>query len=160
MKARPILAPAALLAVLLLAAPFAALSAQGFPAHCAGTYLMAEDGGATSLWTLEADGAFFATSSLQPLVNFSDQQGSWEQDGSRGARGVVLALVFNEDNTLHDVSRVDVTFHTVGNSCNNIAGSLVVRSFEPGEDPLAPSTDDEDPMATDTFTGRRVRPLG
>lgn len=42
----------------------AALSAKGFPAHCAGTYLMAEDGGATSLWTFEADGAFFATSSL------------------------------------------------------------------------------------------------
>lgn len=149
----------ALLAVLLLAGSSAALSAQGFPAHCAGTYLMAEDGGATSLWTFEADGAFFATSSLQPLVNFSDQQGSWEQDGSRGARGVVLALVFNEDNSLHDVSRVDVTFHTVGNGCGTIAGSLVVRSFEEGEDPLDPSTDDEDPIATDTFTGRRVRPL-
>jgi hypothetical protein len=144
---------------LLLAGSSAVLSAQGFPAHCAGTYLMAEDGGATSLWTIEADGAFFATSSLQPLVNFSDQQGSWEPDGGRDARGVVLALVFNEDNSLHDVSRVDVTFHTVGNGCGAIAGSLVVRSFEEGEDALDPSTDDEDPIATDTFTGRRVRPL-
>jgi hypothetical protein len=149
----------ALTLALLLAGSSAVLSAEGFPAHCAGTYLMAEDGGATSLWTLEADGAFFASSSLQPLVNFSDQQGSWERDGSRGAKGVILALVFQEDNTLQDVSRVDVTFHTVGNGCDNIAGSLVVRAFEPGEDPLDPSTDDEDPIATDTFTGRRVRPL-
>ncbi|HEX2641399.1 MAG TPA: hypothetical protein VHU81_00295 [Thermoanaerobaculia bacterium] len=39
-----------------------------------------------------------------------------------------------------------------------VAGSLVVRSFEAGEDPLDPSTDDEDPIATDTFSGRRVRP--
>lgn len=103
----------ALLATFLLAGSSAALSAQGFPAHCAGTYMMAEDGGATSLWTFERDGAFFATSSLQPLVNFSDQHGSWEQNGANGAKGVVLALVFNEDNTLHDVSRVDVTFHTL-----------------------------------------------
>jgi hypothetical protein len=158
MKARLKLVPCLLIAVL-IAGPSAALSAQGFPAHCAGTYLMAEGGGATSLWTLEADGAFFATSSIQPLVNFSDQQGSWEQDGASGAKGVVLALVFNEDNTLHDVSRVDATFHTVGNGCGTIAGSLVVRAFEDGEDPLDPSTDDEDPIATDTFTGRRVKAI-
>ncbi len=137
----------------------ATLSAQGFPAHCAGTYLMAEDGGATSIWTFEGDGAFFATSSLQPLLNFSDQQGSWEQDGSRGARGVVLALVFDEDNALLNVSRVDVTVHTVGAGCDRIAGSLVVREFTGGEDALDPSTDTGDPIATDTFTGRRVKPL-
>ncbi len=148
-----------LLALLLLAGSSSTLSAAGFPAHCAGTYLLAEGGGATSLWTIEADGAFFATSSLQPLVNFSDQPGSWEQDGSRDARGVLLALVFNEDGSLHDVSRVDVTFHTVGNGCDTIAGSLEVRAFEEGEDPLDISTDDEGPFATDTFTGRRVRPL-
>lgn len=148
----------ALLAVLLLAGPSTALSAKGFPAHCAGTYLMAEDGGATSLWTFEADGTFFATSSLQPLLNFSDQQGSWEQDGSRGAKGVVLALVFDEDNSLLNVSRVDVSLRTVGHGCGTITGSLEVRSFEDGEDPLDPSTDDEDPLATDTFTGRRVTP--
>lgn len=135
------------------------LTAQGFPASCAGTYLMAEDGGATSIWTFEADGAFFATSSLQPLVHFSDQQGSWEQDGSRGAKGVVLALVFGDDNSLLNVSRVDVSVHTVGTGCDRIAGSLVVREFTGSEDPLDPSTDTGDPIATDTFTGRRVRPL-
>lgn len=147
----------ALLFVLLLGGATAALSAAGFPASCAGTYLMAEAGGATSLWTLEADGTFFATSSLQPVLNFSDQQGSWEKDGNNGVKGVVLALVFDDDDSLLNVSRVDISLHTVGHGCNHIAGSLEVRSFEDGEDPLDPSTDDEDPIAVDTFTGRRVK---
>jgi hypothetical protein len=154
MKARLI---PALFAVFLLAGSSGSLLAGGFPAHCAGTYLMAEDGGATSLWTFEDGGTFFATSSLQALLNFSDQQGSWEQDGSRGARGVVLALVFDENNALLNVSRVDVTVHTVGNGCDTIAGSLEVREFTGGEDPLDPLTDTGDPIATDTFTGRRVK---
>lgn len=144
----------ALLAAVLLAGS-APLSAEG---SCAGTYLMAEDGGATSLWTFEADGAFFATSSIQPLFNFSDQQGSWEKDGSRGLKGVVLALVFDDNNALLNVSRVDVSVHTVGNGCDRIAGSLVVREFTGSEDPLDPSTDTGDPIAMDTFTGRRVKP--
>lgn len=150
----------ALLAAFLLAGSSTTLAAHGFPASCAGTYLMAEDGGATSLWTFAAGGTFFATSSLQPLLNFSDQQGSWEQDGSRGARGVVLALVFDENNELLNVSRVDVSLHTVGTGCDTIAGSLSVREFTAGEDPLDPSTDTGEPIATDTFTGRRVKARG
>ena len=150
------LVPTLLAAVLLLGSS-ATLSANGFPANCAGTYLMAEDGGATSLWTLEADGSFFATSSLQPLLNFSDQQGSWTKDGSDGAKGVLLALVFDGGGALLNVSRVDISLHTVGNGCDNVAGSLVVREFTAGEDPLDPSTDTGDPIATDTFTGRRVK---
>ena len=148
-----------LLAAVLLIGSSAALSAHGFPAKCAGTYLMAEAGGATSLWTLEADGTFFATSSLQALLNFSDQQGSWKKDGNDGIKGVVLALVFDENNELLNVSRVDVSLHTVGNGCNNIAGSLEVREFTEGEDPLDPSTDTGEPIATDTVTGRRVKAI-
>lgn len=133
------------------------LLARGFAGNCSGTYLMAEAGGATSLWTLEADGTFFATSSLQALLNFSDQQGSWERDGNNGIRGVVLALVFDETNTLLNVSRVDISLHTVGKGCDNIAGSLEVREFTGAEDPLDPSTDTGEPIATDTVTGRRVK---
>jgi hypothetical protein len=147
----------ALLAAFLLIGSSATLSADGFPTSCAGTYLMAEDGGATSLWTFAAGGTFFATSSLQPLLNFSDQQGAWEKDGSQGIKGVVLALVFDDDNSLLNVSRVDVSLHTVGTGCDTIAGSLSVREFTGGEDPLDPSTDTGDPIATDTFTGRRVK---
>jgi hypothetical protein len=147
----------ALLFALLVGISSSALMAAGFPANCAGTYLMAEGGGATSLWTLEGDGAFFATSSLQPLINFSDQQGSWTQDGSNGAKGVLLALVFDGDGALLNVSRVDISLHTVGNGCDNVAGSLEVREFTGSEDPLDPSTDTGDPIATDTFTGRRVK---
>lgn len=154
MKAR--LIPIVFAAVLLFASS-ASLLAGGFPARCAGTYLMAEDGGATSLWTAEADGTFFATSSLQPLLHFSDQQGAWEKDGNQGIKAVVLALVFDEDGALLNVSRVDISLHTVGQGCDNIAGSLEVREFTGGEDPLDPSTDTGDPIATDTFTGRRVK---
>jgi hypothetical protein len=46
----------ALLFVLLLGSS-ASLLARGFSGNCSGTYLMAEAGGATSLWTLEADGS-------------------------------------------------------------------------------------------------------
>jgi hypothetical protein len=150
----------ALLFVGLLGGSSASLLARGFSGNCSGTYLMAEAGGATSLWTLEADGAFFATSSLQPLLNFSDQPGSWEKDGHAGAKGVLLALVFDDNNQLLNVSRVDVSLHTVGGGCDNIAGSLEVREFTAGEDPLDPATDTGDPIATDTVTGRRVKPRG
>jgi len=150
----------ALLFVCLLGGSSASLLARGFSGNCSGTYLMAEGGGATSLWTLEADGAFFATSSLQPLVNFSEQKGSWEKDGSNGAKGVVLALVFGDNNELINVSRVDVSLHTVGDGCDNIAGSLEVREFTGAEDPLDPTTDTGEPIATDTFTGRRVKARG
>lgn len=149
----------ALLFACLLGGSSASLSAHGFSGNCSGTYLMAEAGGATSLWTLEADGTFFATSSLQALLEFSDQQGSWEKDGNRGIKGVVLALVF-ENGELLNVSRVDVSLHTVGGGCDNIAGSLEVREFTAGEDPLDPATDTGDPIATDTVTGRRVKANG
>jgi hypothetical protein len=150
----------ALLFVSLLVGSSASLLAGGFSGNCSGTYLMAEAGGATSLWTFEADGAFFATSSLQARLNFSDQQGSWERDGNNGLEGAVLALVFDENNELLNVSRVDVSLHTVGNGCDDIAGSLSVREFTGTEDPLDPATDTGDPIATDTVTGRRVKARG
>ena len=150
----------AVLFVCLLGGSAAPLLARGFSGNCSGTYLMAEAGGATSLWTFEADGTFFATSSLQALLKFSEQKGSWEKDGSNGAKGVVLALVFGDNNELINVSRVDVSLHTVGNGCDNIAGSLAVREFTGGEDPLDPTTDTGEPIATDTFTGRRVKARG
>lgn len=147
-----------LLFVCLLGVSSTSLLARGFSGDCSGTYLMAEAGGATSLWTLEADGTFFATSSLQALLKFSDQQGGWEKDGNNGIKGTVLALVFDENDELLNVSRVDVSLRTVGRGCDNIAGSLEVREFTAGEDPLDPRTDTGEPIATDTFTGRRVKP--
>lgn len=147
----------ALLFAALFVASSASLLADRGPGSCTGTYLMDEAGGATSLWTIEADGAFFATSSLQGFLRFSDQQGNWERDGHNGVKAVVLALVFRDDGSLQDISRVDISLHAVGKGCDNVAGTLVVRSFEEGEDPLDPTTDDEEPIATDTVTGRRVR---
>ncbi len=150
----------ALIFLCLLGGSSASLLARGFSGNCSGTYLMDEAGGATSLWTLEADGTFFATSSLQPLLNFSDQQGSWKKAGNHGIKGVLLALVFDENDELLNVSRVDISLHTVGGGCDNIAGSLEVREFTGSEDPLDPDTDTGEPIATDTVTGRRVKASG
>ncbi|HYR27811.1 MAG TPA: hypothetical protein VEU30_05065 [Thermoanaerobaculia bacterium] len=145
------------LPVFLLAGPSAPLFADGLPASCAGTYLIQEAGGAKDFWTFAADGAFFGTTSTQPLYHFSNQQGSWVKAGSDGARGVLFAFVYNDDNTLMTTARIDIDFQTVGQGCDQIAGSLVVRTFEEGEDPLDPATDTGEPLASDTFTGRRVQ---
>lgn len=147
----------AALPVSLLAVPSAPLFASGVPASCAGTYLIEEGGGARDFWTFGADGAFFGTTSTQPLYNFSNQQGSWEKVGNDGARGVLFAFVYNDDNTLMTTARIDIAFQAVGQGCDQIAGSLVVRTFEDGEDPLDPASDTGDPIASDTFLGRRAR---
>ncbi|WP_437980244.1 hypothetical protein [Sorangium sp. So ce117] len=149
------LLPLAALGLMLRPAP---TLAGGFPSSCAGTYLISEAGGARDFWTFAADGSFFGTTSTQPLYNFSNQQGSWEKVGNDGARGALFAFVYDEDNTLMTTARIDIVLDTVGQGCDNIAGSLVVRTFEDGEDPLDPSTDTGEPIASDTFTGRRAKP--
>jgi len=146
----------ATLPAFLLALP-SSLFADSVPASCAGTYLIQEAGGARDFWTFGADGAFFGTTSTQPLFNFSNQQGSWAKAGSDSAKGVLFAFVYNPDNTLMTTARIDILFQKAGQGCGQITGSLVVRTFEDGEDPLDPATDTGDPIASDTFTGRRVQ---
>lgn len=157
MRDRIVSALAITLFVVVFAFPSEPLFAGSVPASCAGTYLIAEDGGARDFWTFAADGSFFGTTSTQPLFNFSNQQGSWTKDGNAGARGVLFAFVYNSDNTLNSTARIDITFQSQGHGCEGITGSLVVRTFEDGEDPLDPATDTGDPIASDTFTGRRVQ---
>jgi len=53
------------------------------------------------------------------------------------------------------LGRVDISLHTVGQGCSNIAGTFSLRFFEAGEDPLDPGTDTGTPIS-DTFTGRRL----
>ena len=143
----------ACLSLTLLTTP---LLADGPSARCTGTYLIEEDGGARDFWTFEPDGTFFGTTSTQPLFNFSNQQGSWRKVGRDGIRGVLFAFVWNDDNTLLTTARIDIEVQTDSRRCETISGSLVVRTFEDGEDPLDPSTDEDDPIAEDTFSGRRV----
>jgi hypothetical protein len=147
---------AATLLAILLAIPSTPLLADSGPARCTGTYLIEEAGGAKDFWTFGADGSFSGVTSTQPLYNFSNQQGSWQKVG-HDARGALLAFVYNDDNTLMTTARIEILFHPVGQSCDQIAGTLEVRTFEEGEDPLDPATDSGVPLATDTFTGRRVK---
>lgn len=140
----------------LLAVSAVPAQAAGFPSSCAGTYLIEEAGGARDFWTFAADGTFFGTTSTQPLFNFSNQQGSWKKDGGPGARGVLLAFVFDENDELFQLARVDIALATAGQGCDEIAGSLEVRLYEPDGDPLGPDALEVPPAFTDTFSGRRV----
>jgi|SRR6185295_5969929 len=144
----------ALVATLLLACS-SSLFAGSFPNNCAGTYLIQEGGGATSLWTLEADGVFLGTSSSQELFHFTNQQGTWEKDGNQGVKAVQLDFSFDGGGALINIGRVDIQLRTVGEGCANVAGTFSLRFFEAGEDPLNPATDTGTPI-TDTFTGRRL----
>ncbi|MDY7094341.1 MAG: hypothetical protein SX243_15330 [Acidobacteriota bacterium] len=146
----------AVLSLLLCLSAFTPLEAQGPKGQCGGSYYIEEDGGARDVWTFSADGTFFGTTSTQPLIGFSDQQGHWQRQG-QGGEGVLLTFVFNDDNTLLTVGRVEIEFQADDIRCNRISGSLSVRTFEDGEDPLDPSTDTGDPIAEDTFVGRRIR---
>ena len=132
---------------------------QAFPQGCAGTYLITVDGtGGLELWVLEKDGVFLSIDSSQRRGNFSDQQGAWERDGNQGIKGVLLDFDFSFDASGAPISigRNDITMHTVGGGCDNVAGTITLRFFEAGEDPLNPASDTGQPI-TETFTGRRVR---
>jgi hypothetical protein len=131
--------------------------AQTFPQSCAGTYLIREDGtGILSTWVLGKDGAFLGSDSFQRRGNFSDQQGSWERDGNQGIKGVLLDFTFDGSGELINIGRNDIAMHMVGSGCDNVAGTITLRFFEAGEDPLNPASDTGQPI-TETFTGRRVR---
>ena len=104
---------------------------------------------------MEADGVFLGTSSAQPSFNFSNQQGVWDKDGNQGAKAVILDFSFDGSGALINIGRVDIALHTVGDGCANVAGTISLRFFTGGEDPLDPSTDTGSAI-TDTFTGRRL----
>lgn len=144
------------LALLLTFAATDVADARGLPGSCGGSYYIEEDGGARDVWTFNADRTFFGTTSTQPLIGFSDQQGHWKRQG-RGGKGVLLTFVFDNDDTLLTVGRVEIEFEADDPQCDRIRGTLSVRTFEDGEDPLDPSTDADDPIAEDTFVGRRIR---
>ena len=71
----------ALVVSFLLILPAAPLLARSFPARCAGTYLIEEDGGARDFWTFAADGTFFwhhldatVTQLLQPAGKLGEER--------------------------------------------------------------------------------------
>ena len=150
-------------AALSMLSPWVA-AARAFPQHCAGTYLIEmtpgpAGHGAQHLWTLTKDGALLGTSSTQRVFHFSDAQGVWERDGDQGVKAVWLNFSFDPDSDeVSNITRRDITLHTVGRGCDNVAGTSTLRRFEAGttEDPLDPASDTGEPV-TQTFTGRRVR---
>jgi hypothetical protein len=145
----------ALLAAVFARALPAAAADKGNARERAGTYFIQEASGAQAIWTLERDGAFLATSSTQPLFRFSDQQGVWENDAGRGVRGVILDFSFDANGNAINVARADVSLRPVDGRYDSVEGEFTLRFFEPGEDPLDPSSDTGQPI-NDTFVGRRL----
>ena len=81
----------------------------------------------------------------------------WERDGDQGVKAVWLNFSFDPaSGEVIGVARRDITLHTVGRGCDNVAGTSTLRFFEAGkEDPLNPASDTEEPVIQ-PFTGRRV----
>src|SRR5262245_30630963 len=116
--------------------------AQAFPQSCAGTYLITVDStGDPSTWVLANNGVFLGIDSFQRRGNFSGQQGAWERNGNQGIKAVLLDFSFDATGSLSNVGRNDITMHTVGSGCDNVAGTITLRFFEDGEDPLNPASD-------------------
>jgi hypothetical protein len=121
---------------------------------CVGTYLMVEDLGAWSLWTLSGDGTAQVTSSAEDSADFSHQQGAWRQLPSGLVNVTTLDFPVDDAQNPTNVARVDAEL-SFSNGCQDVAGGLELRYYAvPSEDPLDPSAGTF--ILSEDFTGRRV----
>jgi len=124
-----------------------------------GTYLVEQDDGTQSLWTLSRDGAVHITSSAEAELQFSHEQGAWKQSGARMARVTTLDFSYgppvNGGEPPLSIARVDALLTFFG-ACHRVDGRFELRFFDPqSEDALDPTTDTGGPLRS-TFTGRRL----
>lgn len=124
-----------------------------------GTYLVEQDDGTQSVWTLSRDGEVHITSSAEAALQFSHEQGVWKQSGARIAKVTTLDFSFgppvNGEEPPLAIARVDARL-TFFDACHRVAGSFELRFFDPqSEDALDPSTDTGEPLIG-MFTGRRL----
>ena len=123
-----------------------------------GAYLVEEQSGAWSLWTISKDGTIQSSSSSQATFHFSDAHGAWRQTRSLGAKATLLDFNFGSTPPPDSIARVDATF-SFSKKCTELQGSFELRFFDPAsEDPLDVNSDSGDPI-TDSFTGRRITAL-
>ena len=121
---------------------------------CVGTYLMVEQLGAWSLWTLSGDGTAHVTSSAEDSAAFSHQQGAWRQLPTGTVNVTTLDFPVDELESPAAVARVDAEL-AFSNACQDVAGALELRYYAvPSEDPLDPSAGTF--ILGETFTGRPV----
>jgi hypothetical protein len=150
--------PAILLSIVLgLLLSTTAASAAPSPSRtpkCIGTYLMTEELGAWSLWTLSGDGTAQVTSSAEDSAAFSHQQGAWRQLPTGAVNVTTLDFPVDDAQTPTAVARVDAEL-SFSNACQDVAGDLELRYYAvPSEDPLDPSAGTF--ILSETFTGRPV----
>ena len=120
-----------------------------------GAYLVQEQSGAWSIWTISKDGTAQFSSSAQSAFHFSDAHGAWRQVRSREAKATLLDFNFGPTPAPDSIARVDATF-SFSKNCRTLTGNFDLRFFDIGsEDPLDVNSDSGDPIK-DTFTGRRI----
>jgi hypothetical protein len=124
-----------------------------------GTYLVEQEDGTQSLWTLAKHGDLHITSSAEAEFPFSHEQGVWKPSGMNTAKAMTLDFTFgapvNGGVPPAAIARVDALL-TFSEQCQRGEGSFELRFFDPQtEDALEPTTDTGD-VVTMRFTGRRL----
>ena len=151
---RPTILLSIVLGLLLSTTAASAAPSPSRTPKCVGTYLMVEDLGAWSLWTISGDGTAQVTSSAEDSADFSHQQGSWRQLPSGVVNVTTLDFPVDDLLTPENVARVDAEL-SFSNACHDVSGELELRYYAvPSEDPLD-ATDGTFILGV-TFTGRAV----
>jgi len=151
---RPTILVSIVLGLLLSTTAASAAPSPSRTPKCVGTYLMVEELGAWSLWTISGDGTAQVTSSAEDSADFSHQQGSWRQLPSGVVNVTTLDFPVDDLLTPENVARVDAEL-SFSNACHDVSGELELRFYAvPSEDPLD-ATDGTFILGV-TFTGRAV----
>ena len=151
---RPTILLSIVLGLLLSTTAASAAPSPSRTPRCVGTYLMVEDVGAWSLWTLSGDGTAQVTSSAEDSASFSHQQGAWRQLPTGSVNVTTLDFPVDDAQSPANVARVDAEL-SFSNACQDVAGSLELRYYSvPSEDPLDAGAGTF--ILSESFTGRPV----
>jgi len=132
----------------------------GFRQSVAGTYLVLEEGTKTFfLLTFTEDGNFWALPSAGSLFGFTNHHGTWERRDK--PRIIVRSIVFSLDTDKKTAAPVDVgwdlTFaNEVDGKFQNVSGTISVKVFAPGQNPLTSTAEPVDKFSDTLKDGQRV----
>jgi hypothetical protein len=145
----------------LLALPGGGQAGEGFGERVAGTYFVEHSSGAFRVITLNSDGGLSAIASSQggsvfEGVEFTSQQGTWQQSGAKALIATVIDFNLGTDTTGGTVvATYELSF---GRGFDTVEGVITLLNFAPGVNPFA---DDAEPITDpveSTVEGSRVEP--
>ena len=149
------------LAVSLVASmPGHAGARDDFARRVAGTYLLDEGTEFRRLLTLTIDGNVIGTDSSEPIGEpfFGGQQGVWRRVGAKSIAATVVNFRFlrTESEVVQAGSALADYRLSFLNGFEETIGTITLKVFGAGVDPLDPSATPEEPEITFEFRGRRV----